>query len=600
MLSNILRNKFKNTLKPVTLGVALMVAFAPVTSFSQSSNTSAIIRGDSRHHPKIGKYGMVASQHKIASRVGAQILADGGNAIDAAVAVGFALAVVLPRAGNLGGGGFMIVHLAKTGENIAIDYREMGPKAAHPDMYLDKNGNVDQQMVKFSHKAAGVPGTVMGMTHALEKYGTMSLKQVIAPAIKLAEEGFGVTFELAQIFKGRMKRFSRNKAAMDVFYKNTDFGYVPYDVGEVLVQSDLSKTLKRISDKGVDGFYKGVTADLIVKEMKAGGGIITHEDLENYVVREMDPVQGKYRGYDVVSMPPPSSGGVHIVQILNVLENYDLKAMGAGSADTIHVMAEAMKYAYADRSEHLGDPAFHAVPLNWLVSKDYSKEIIKNIDMDKARPSNDINPGKPSPYESQDTTHFSVLDAAGNAVVNTYTLNFSYGSGIVVPGAGFLLNNEMDDFSAKPNTMNGYGLLGGIANQVDAGKRPLSSMTPTILLKDGKPVLLTGSPGGSRIITTVLQSILNVVDHGMNVAEAIHVPRMHHQWKPDRIMVEPGYSPDTLKALEAKGHTLLKRRILGSIQAIASNGLWQQGASDPRRPDAAAIGVCVKGEVGNC
>jgi gamma-glutamyltranspeptidase/glutathione hydrolase len=600
MLSEIFAVKIRKTIKPITIGLALMVGLAPVTSYSQSSNTSAIIRGDSRHHPKIGKYGMVASQHKIASRVGAKILADGGNAIDAAVAVGFALAVVLPRAGNLGGGGFMIVHLAETGENIAIDYREMGPKAAHPDMYLDANGNVDQAMVKFSHKAAGVPGTVMGMTHALEKYGSMSLKEVIAPAIKLAEGGFGVTFELSQIMKSRMTRFSRNKAAMDVLYKKYGSGYVPYDPGEILKQPDLAKTLKRISDNGSDGFYKGETANMIVKEMQSGGGIITHDDLTNYVVRVMEPVQGKYRGHDIISMPPPSSGGVHVLQMLNVLENYDLKSMGFGSADTIHVMAEAMKYAYADRSEHLGDPAFHAVPVKWLISKKYSKEIIKNIDMNKARPSNDINPGKPSPYESQDTTHYSVMDAAGNAVVNTYTLNFSFGSGIVVDGAGFFLNNEMDDFSAKPNTMNGYGLLGGIANQVDAGKRPLSSMTPTMVLKNGKPVLLTGSPGGSRIITTVLQSIINVVDHGMNVAEAIHVPRMHHQWKPEQILMEDGFSQDTIKALEAKGHKLRLHRILGSIQAIATNGLWQQGASDPRRPDAAAIGVCVKGKVGNC
>jgi len=533
-------------------------------------------------------HGMVASQEARATRVGVEILRKGGNAVDAAVAVGFALAVTLPRAGNLGGGGFMLVHLAERDETVAIDYREMAPAAALRDMYLDAEGDVDKKKARFSHASAGVPGTVAGLALALERYGTMSLAEVLAPAIDFARRGITVTSGLAGSLESRRERLAGNRASAAIFLKPDGS---PWTAGEQLVQRDLADTLEAIAGEGQAGFYEGAIAARIANDMAANDGLITLADLAAYRAIVREPVRGSYRGYEVRSMPPPSSGGVHLVQILNILEDYPLGFLGHNSADTIHLMAEAMKLAYADRSEHLGDPDHWPVPVAGLISKRYAQSLRSRIALDRARPSTDIGPGDPAPYESNETTHFSVVDAAGNAVSNTYTINFSYGSGIVAAGTGVLLNNEMDDFSAKPGVPNAYGLVGGEANAVGPGKRPLSSMTPTIVLRDGSVFLVTGSPGGSRIITTTAQIIMNVIDHGMNIAAATAATRVHHQWLPDELRAEPGLSIDTVDLLRKRGHTVAVKSVMGSTQSImrtAEHGLL--GASDPRRPEALTAG----------
>jgi len=543
-----------------------------------------IIDYQSIHNPVISTTGMVVSQRRVASEVGADILRKGGNAVDAAVATGLALAVVLPRAGNIGGGGFMLVYLKSLGKTIAIDYRERAPSAAHRDLFLDDKGNYDKKKAQFSLLSAGVPGTVAGMHHALTKYGTMSWEEVIAPSIELAEKGFSVPHDLANTLSSSTyrKRLSSNEAAAKSFYKSDKS---LYRAGDIFKQEDLAWTLKQISRYGPDAFYEGAIAKKIVKEMERNGGLITAEDLQNYIVAERTPVKGTYNNYKVVSMPPSSSGGIHLIQMLNMLENYPLKEMGFGSSGSIHIMAEVMKRAYADRSKYLGDSDFYDVP-NGLISKDYAKELNKNISLSKRTPSEEIYEGDPSPYESPDTTHFSVMDSFGNAVSNTYTLNFSYGSGIVIPGTGMLINNEMDDFSSKPGTPNGYGLIGSEANAIEGNKRPLSSMTPTILFKNDEPYLVFGSPGGSRIITTVLQVALNVMTHGMNVAQAVNSPRMHHQWLPEVLMLEEGFGSDTTTLLEKKGYKLYPSRTMGSVQAIMNENGYFYGAADPRRPSA--------------
>jgi len=546
-----------------------------------------IIRYDSIHHPVRADQGMVVTQHYLATEVGRDILAAGGNAVDAAVAVGFALAVVLPRAGNLGGGGFMLVHLAEPNKTIALDYREMAPQAAHRDVFLDESGEVDKQKSRFSHAAAGVPGTVAGLVHAQREYGSLPLRKVMAPAIALASIGFEVTDDLAdQLANSRHLR--GNAESLRVYYAD-DGSALPS--GATLRQKDLAWSLKRISRKGASAFYEGAIAEKIVAEMQAHNGLMTAADLANYKVVEREPVVGNYRGLGVASMPPPSSGGVHLVQILNTLETFDLRSWGANSAQSLHHMTEAMKWAYADRSKHLGDPDFNPVPVAGLIAKAYGRELAARIDGAQATPSTDIEPTAAFFDESLDTTHYSIIDREGNAVANTYTLNFSFGSGIAVPGTGILLNNEMDDFSAKPGVPNAYGLLGGEANAVGPGKRPLSSMTPTMVFKDAKPYLVTGSPGGSRIITTVLQSILNVVDHQMNVAEAVHQPRMHHQWQPDILFIEPGFNADTRALLEGLGHSVKATRTMGSVNAVLWDGEVFYGAADPRKPDASALGL---------
>lgn len=548
------------------------------------ANDLPIIEYQAINHPVIDNQGMVVSQRKIASEVGAQILKEGGNAVDAAVATGLALAVVLPRAGNLGGGGFMIIHLKEEDRNIAIDYREKAPSGAFRDLFLDENGNYDKKKAQFSLLSAGVPGSVAGFHHALMNYGTLSWEEVLKPAIRLAEEGFEIPHDLANTLASKRyrARLSSNEAAAKVFYKEDKS---LYKAGEILVQNDLASTLRQLSEFGPDAFYKGEIAKLIVKEMERNGGLITLEDLSNYQIAERKPLNGQYKDYKIVSMPPSSSGGTHLIQMLNMLEEFPIKEMGFGSAESIHILAEVMKRAYADRSKYLGDTDFYKVPSS-LTGKDYAKSLNAFISKDKITPSDEISAGNPFPYESPDTTHFSVMDSFGNAASNTYTLNFSYGSGMMIPGTGMLINNEMDDFSSKPGTPNGYGLLGSEANAIEGNKRPLSSMTPTIIFKNDEPYMVFGSPGGSRIITTVLQVALNVMDHDMNIAQAVHSPRIHHQWLPEILMIESGFGPDTERLLTEKGYKLYPSSTMGSVQAIMKEGDYFYGSADPRRPSA--------------
>lgn len=554
---------------------------------STNANEQAILEGE-RFHPVQGSQGMVATSHTLATEVALKVLKDGGNAIDAAVTAGFALAVTQPRSGNIGGGGFLVYSPGNGDAPEAIDYRETAPAAATETMFQDQDGNVVSERSRFSHKAAGVPGTVAGLALALERHGTLSLSQALAPAIRLAREGFVVPHRFTAGLEQARDRLERWPATRTTFYKKDGSAPQP---GEVFRQPELADTLQRIAEQGVKGFYEGETAQLIVAEMRRGEGLITLEDLRNYEPAVRQPVHGTYRGFDIYSMSPPSSGGTHIVQILNILEDYPIGDWGHNSANTIHHMAEAMKLAYADRSEYLGDTDFVAVPLQGLTSKGYADQLRASIKADKARPASEIAPGKPGPRESPETTHFSVVDRWGNAVSNTYTINFSYGSGITVAGAGFLLNNEMDDFSAKPGVPNAYGLIGGEANKVEPGKRMLSSMSPTIVRKDDRNFLVTGSPGGSRIITTTLQVIMNVIDHNMNIQTAVSAPRIHHQWLPDEIRVEQGISPDTLDLLRARGHTINTGSAMGAIQSIliGEDGTLYGGA-DPRRSTSSAMG----------
>ncbi|PHZ85424.1 gamma-glutamyltransferase [Paremcibacter congregatus] len=556
--------------------------------FPAVANDTPIITYQERFIPVIAKNGMVASQERMATEVGVEIMRQGGNAVDAAVAVGFALAVTLPQAGNLAGGGFMMVHLAEENKTIAIDYRELAPRAAHKDVYLDAAGQVDQDRLRFSHQSAGVPGTVAGMVHALEKYGTMELRQVIAPAIRLAEQGFDMPYWLEISLGSRQERLQKDPAAGAAFFHEN--GRV-YAMGERFRQPDLAWSLKQIRDHGRDGFYKGAIADKIVANMEKNNGLITRVDLANYKVVERTPIRGTYKGYEIATMPPPSSGGIHLVQMLNMLEGDNLKGLGHNSAASLHLLIESMRQAYADRSKYLGDPDFFDVPMAELTDKAYAQKLRAMIPADRARTSAEVAPALGPKYESPDTTHYSVMDSAGNVVSNTYTLNYSYGSGIMVPGAGFLLNNEMDDFSAKPGVPNGFGLVGGKANAVEAGKRPLSSMTPTIVFKDGKALLATGSPGGSTIITVVFQTILNMIEFDMNIAAATFAPRLHHQWLPDKTFVEQGVSADTLAILKAMGHNIdAGKRTLGSTQSITRKDGFFYGASDSRRLGALTRG----------
>ncbi len=552
-----------------------------------AQDDAAIVRYPARHHPVLDAGGMVASQNAVASAIGAEILAAGGNAVDAAVAVGFALAVTLPRAGNIGGGGFMLVYIADSDETVAIDYREMAPPRATRDMYLDADGNVDPVRSRYSHLASGVPGTVAGLQAAHDQYGTLSWRDLLAPAIELAHSGIVVSHDLASLLDSRRERMMANDASARYFYRKDGSSYAP---GDRLVQRDLARSLRLISRHGAEAFYTGAIARKIVAEMAANGGLIDEDALEAYEPVFRDPLEGEYRGYRIVSMPPSSSGGVHVIQMLNVLQHFPVATFGPGSADNVHLLAEVSKLAYADRSEHLGDMAFHDVPIEWLTSEDYARQLADGINLERARPSTDIAPGVAPVAEGPDTTHFSIMDRFGNAVANTYTLNFSYGSGISVPGAGFLLNNEMDDFVAKPGVPDAFGLLGGKANAVEPGKRPLSSMTPTMVFREGKPWLVTGSPGGSQIITSVLQMLVNVIDHGMNIADATAVPRVHHQWMPDVLELESGISPDTVTELERRGHSIEMSGGMGSLQSVMYHDGLFYGASDPRRPQAGSVG----------
>jgi gamma-glutamyltranspeptidase / glutathione hydrolase len=545
-------------------------------------STTAVISLNERFIPVVAQNGMVSGPEQLAAEVGAQILRRGGNAIDAAVATGFALAVTYPSAGNLAGGGFMLIHLADGNRQTFIDYRESAPAAARRDMFLDDKGELDHEREYFSLQSAGVPGTVAGLLYAQEKYGTLSREQVLAPAIALAAEGIPVKFALYFEVGASAERLRKNPAAARVFL-HADGS--PYAIGDTWQQPDLAWTLRRISEKGTDDFYRGEVAQRIAAEMAAGGGLITAQDLANYQVIEREPVRGTYRDFDIVSAPPPSSGGVHILQMLNILEGYDLKAMGHNSAAYLHHLTESMKLAYADRSEYLGDPEFFPVPVAELTDKAYAERQRQLIDSTRATPAADIAPGRVLGEESTETTHYSVADRFGNVVSNTYTLNFSFGSHIVVPGTGMLLNNEMADFATSPGNPNAFGLVQGESNKIEPGKRPLSSMSPTLVLRDGKPWLATGSPGGSLIITTVLQMVLNAMEFDMNVATAAAEPRIHHQWMPDALQMEDGFSPDTMRLLKEMGQPVnLAQRTTGRTNSIMIEDGWLLGSTDTRRP----------------
>ena len=541
-------------------------------------------------NPVFGENGMIVSTSKQASEAGIQILKKGGNAVDAAVAVGFALAVTSSSNGNIGGGGFMVAAMAD-GETFTLDHREKAPAAAHRDLFLNDSGNVIPGMSLFSRAGSGVPGTVDGLIRALEDHGSgkISLRQALAPAIRLAEKGFKISHYEARRFNGYKSFFERNDAASKIFIRQNE---TPWSTGDKFVQKDLAKTLKRIAKFGRDGFYSGPVADLIVAEMKRGNGLISHDDLENYSSMYRDPVKGIYKGHEIISMGPPSSGGALLINMMNMLENYPVDSLGWNSSDYIHLVTEVERRAYADRAEHMGDPDFWDVPLDMLTSKEYAQSRINDISLEKATPSSAVSASGALGYESRETTHYSVVDQWGNAVSVTTTINLSYGSGHLVKGAGFFLNNEMDDFSSKPGVPNAFGLVGNEANSIQAGKRPLSSMTPTIVLKGGKPFMVIGSPGGSTIITTTMQAILNVVDYGMDIKEAVSSPRFHSQWVPDVIMTEPrGLSKDVIQNLESKGHTLVpyKWGYIGEANGIliSEDGFYGGGDS---RGETSAIG----------
>ena len=565
------------------LFLAFLIITSPMRSLAQGEGQGGpLIDYGTRFIPAIASRGMVSGPEKLASEAGLAMLKKGGNAIDAAVATGFALAVTLPRAGNIAGGGFMLVHLADSNEQVFIDYREMAPAAASRDMFLNEDGTVNKRKAYNSVSAAGIPGTVAGFIHALEKYGTLDLKTVMQPAIDLAEKGFAVPAALHLNLRSAAKRLGRNEEANRVYLGGA--GTAPA-MGALFKQPDLAATLKRVRDEGFDGFYKGKTAALIAAEMQRGGGVMNVDDLASYRAIERKPVRASFRGYDIVSAPPPSSGGVHVSQILKLLEPYPIEDMGHNSAAYLHLLIESMKLAYADRSEYLGDPDRTTIPIATLTSEPYLKKRRVLIKDDEATPSEIIKPGDVDDYESTETTHFAVVDQFGNVVTNTYTINFSFGSGIVVPGTGMLLNNEMDDFAAKPGFPNGYGLVQGEANAVSAGSRPLSSMTPTLVFKEGKPWVATGSPGGSRIITAVAQTLLNLMAFDMTLGMATSSPRIHHQWMPDMAMVEPGISEDTIRILEKSKHKILRSNsTIGRVNSVQIEDGWFYGYADPRRP----------------
>ncbi len=540
---------------------------------------SATFLGKSQD-PVRAKNGMVVSASDIASMVGVSILEKGGNAIDAAVAVGFALAVTYPQAGNIGGGGFMVIHL-ENGNSTTIDYREKAPSSAFRDMFLDERGEYDESKSTQGWSSSGVPGSVAGLLYALDNYGTMELKEIIEPAIKLADIGFPIDYRFARTLNSYKNQFSKNDATKKIF--TSEFG--KFIAGDLFVQTDLAYTLKLISEFGIEGFYEGPVAKLISQQSSNNGGYITLEDLSNYEPEEREPVYGKYRGYKIISIGPPSSGGIALIETLNALENFNIEKSDWGSSKYIHNVTEILKYVYADRSKHLGDEDFYSVPKEWLLSKERGKEIASKISQ-YAKPSIEIFPGKQLKEESEETTHYNVIDIKGNIVSTTTTLNSTFGNKIVVDGAGFIFNNEMDDFSAKPGTPNQFGLLGGEANSIEPNKRMLSAMTPTIILdQDDEPFMAIGSPGGSTIITVVLQVILNVIDFGMNIQTAIDMPRFHHQWMPDQIDYEPfGMSEDVKNSLVETGHKLGRLRFLGRAEGIIidnKNGIFW-GASDPR------------------
>ena len=575
----------------VAMVSALAAISLPTSIIAQGSASQPLFEYSAINHPVMGRSGMVASHNVLSSKIAAEILSNGGNAIDAGAALGFALAVTLPRAGNIGGGGFMLLHVAKLNKTIAIDFRETAPSAARQEMFFDDDGNVVlDETYRFSHKSSAIPGSVAGLAHIVEEYGTMTLAEVLAPAIRLARDGIEVTYDLAAdlAFSQRLKN---NPASLRKFYKPDGSNY---EVGEIFKQPDLAWTLSEIAAEGVDAFYRGSVAEKIVADMEAHNGLITLDDLANYEVVEREPVRGTYRGYDIAAMPAPSSGGTHVIQMLNILENFPLADMGAESADALHLMAEAMKFSYADRSKYLGDPDFVEVPTETLVSKSYAKDIASKISMNKALSSDEIAPGDLAIYESDETTHYSVVDSEGNMVGNTYTLMFSFGSGVVIEGTGILMNNNMGNFTLRSDIPDAFGLMGSENNLIRPNRRPVSSMSPVLVSRDNKPVLMTGSPGGSKIISANMQMILNVLEFGMNIADASVAPRIHHQWRPDALEIESGISPDTVSLLMDKGQSIKfsQRSVnMGSLQTVMWKDGFFYGFSDPRRPGAGAIGV---------
>ncbi len=527
--------------------------------------------------PVRARHGMVVAQEPIAADAGLQVLKNGGNAVDAAVAVGFALAVTHPFAGNIGGGGFMLIRLAN-GQSTFIDFRERAPEKASHDMYLDGNGRPTRDSIE-GWRAPGVPGSVRGFELALRKYGHKKWSEVMQPAVDLASKGFPLSYSTAESLKNA-KNLSKYADSKRIFQRDGKY----YDADEIFKQPELAATLERIQKNGAKEFYEGETAKKLADAMAKNGGLITLSDLKNMTAVERKPLVGQYKGYEIITSPPPSSGGVGLLQITGMLEGTGYEKSGAGSAAAIHMVAETMRRYYADRNEYLGDPDFIKNPIAGLLDPLYLQKRRATIDPNHASPSNEINPGHPKGSEGTETTHFSVVDADGNAVAVTYTLNGGYGSGVTAPGLGFLLNNEMDDFAAKPGEPNMFNLVQGEANSIAPGKRPLSSMTPTIILKDGKLFMTVGAPGGSRIITSVTEVVLNVIDFGMNAQDAVDFPRFHHQWKPDKLYLERAISPDTVAILKAKGHDVdYSQGAIGArVEAIVIDGGWIQGGTDGR------------------
>ena len=572
----------------ICAGLVLLIASClPATAQEQRRGFYTPPAADTVH-AVVAEHGMMVAQEKVAAGIGADVLKSGGNAVDDAVATGFAMAVTYPRAGNIGGGGFMIIHSVERHEDVAIDYRETAPAATTPGIFLGPDGKPDIAKSRDSALGIGVPGTVAGLALALEKYGSgkFSLSDLLQPAIELARSGIVITDDSADTLPDWYRRLARWPSSIKTFSRADGSALRE---GDTLIQSDLAATLSAITAQGPRGFYEGPVAEKLVKAIREAGGIMTLDDLKSYQAVIRKPVRGSYRGYDIVSMPQPSSGGIGLLETLNILEGFPIGEMKQGSAASLHVMIEAMKRAYADRARYLGDPAFVKAPIATLIAKDYAARQRASIDLDRATPWTDALSATP-PREGSNTTHFSVVDGLGNAVSNTYTLNFSYGVGLVADGTGVLLNNELDDFTAAPGTANAYGLVGFEANLPGPGKRPLSSMSPTIVLRDDKPVLVTGSPGGSRIISTVLQVIVNVLDYHMDVAAAVAAPRLHHQWLPDEVRVERGFNDETLAALRAKGHRVIDQLGQTSANSIAVTDKGLLGAPDPRTRGAEAAG----------
>jgi gamma-glutamyltranspeptidase/glutathione hydrolase len=564
-------------LRTVTVLIALtfgVMAYAQVAPVSRPSVITPAQTITARN-------GMVVAQEQRAARIGIEILDRGGNAVDAAVAVGFALAVTYPRAGNIGGGGFMVIHLAKTGGDAAIDYRETAPAAATEKMFLDEKGEADPKKSRDSALSIGVPGTVAGLALAHEKYGSgkLTLAELIEPAITLARNGVEIVDDIADTLPLAQPRIARWQSSAPVFLNSDGTVLMP---GQDLLQPDLAITLRAIASDGPKGFYEGPVAEKIVAAVRKAGGIMTMDDMKNYRAVLREPIRGTYRGYDIISMPPPSSGGVHLIEMLNILEGYDLAKLSR--EESLHIIAEAM-----NRATFMGDPDAVKMPVAGLISKKYAAALRAQIGQ-RATPSSEIRSGNPADFEGQNTTHFSVIDRDGNAVSNTYTLNFSYGLGLVAEGTGVLLNNELDDFTSKPGTANAYGLVGYNANLPGPNRRPLSSMTPTIFLKDGKPFLITGSPGGSRIISTVLQIIVNVIDFNLAVDQAVSAPRIHHQWQPDELFVEPGISPEILEGLVKRGYKVTPNPPQTSANSIEITSDGYVGAADRRTRGSLAAG----------